>query len=72
MRGLPANAAARLRDAQRAWLLFRDAHGTATAALFQTRKGTMYVSMQAARQTAVVRDRAIELENQLRILHIDG
>lgn len=72
MRDLPANAAAHLRDAQRAWLLFRDTNAKATSALFETRKGTMYVPMQAASQAATVRDRAIELEHLQQILRIEG
>ncbi len=72
MRDLPANAAAHLRDAQRARLLFRDTNAMATSALFETRKATMYVPMQAASQTATVRDRAIELEHLQRILRIEG
>lgn len=71
-RGLPANASARLRDAQRAWLLFQDANAKATSALFEARKGTMYVPRRAARQAATVRDRAMELEHLLQISRTEG
>ncbi|MDR6512619.1 uncharacterized protein YecT (DUF1311 family) [Novosphingobium capsulatum] len=71
LRALPNDAAGKLREAQRAWLRFRDAHIQASNALFATRQGTMYVPMQAADHTAIVRQRAIELEAQLRIFRID-
>ncbi len=71
LRILHQDAAERLREAQRAWIRFRDTNDQANAALFATRQGTMYVAMQAAGQTAVIRDRAIALETQLRVLKID-
>jgi uncharacterized protein YecT (DUF1311 family) len=60
-----------LRQAQRAWLAFRDVSAQATAALIGTRHGTMYVPLQAGRQRSVMQDRAVDLETQLRILTID-
>jgi uncharacterized protein YecT (DUF1311 family) len=71
MRRLPANAAARLRSAQRAWLAFRAADEAARSALYATRAGTMYVPMQAAASTDIVRDRALQLESLLRVMTID-
>ncbi|WP_019516706.1 lysozyme inhibitor LprI family protein [Sphingomonas sp. Mn802worker] len=71
LRRLPAPAAARLRIAQRAWLVFRDADANARSAVYATRIGTMYAPMQAADSTAMVRDRALALEKQLRVLSID-
>ena len=41
MRRLPAEAAARLRTAQRGWLAFRSADSAARSAQFETRRGTM-------------------------------
>ncbi len=72
MRRLPAGAAQRLRLSQRAWRAFRDADAQAQASFFATRRGTMYVPMQAASETAVIRDRALQLEARVRIFSIDG
>ncbi len=71
MQRLPGEASATLRAAQRAWLAFRDADARARQALYGTRRGTMYVPMQAAAETAVTRDRALQLETALRVLSID-
>lgn len=72
MRTLPLQAGRQLRQSQRAWIAYRDAEMQARAAIYATRQGTMYVPMQAAAATRVVRDRALELEATLRILRIDG
>lgn len=69
---LPADAGERLRQGQRAWLAFRDADARARAALYATRRGTMYAPMDAASATAVIRDRALQLESLLRVMAIDG
>jgi len=71
LRALAPEAATRLRQAQRSWIAFRDADTRARSALFATRQGTMYVPMQAGSTTGVVRDRALQLETDLRILRID-
>jgi uncharacterized protein YecT (DUF1311 family) len=71
MRRLPSAAASRLRTAQRAWLAFRSADGDARSALYETRRGTMYVPMQASAASDVVRDRALQLEASLRVMTID-
>jgi uncharacterized protein YecT (DUF1311 family) len=68
---LPAEASSRLQNAQRTWLAFRDAEAKARSALYDTRRGTMYVPMQAASSASVVRDRAIEMEASLRVMRID-
>jgi len=71
MHRLPAQAASRLRDAQRAWLAFRNAEDRARSALYETRQGTMYVPMQAAAAVEVVRSRTLQLEAALRVMTID-
>lgn len=71
MRRLPPAAAALLRSSQRAWLAFRTADDAARSALYETRQGTMYVPMQAAASANTVRDRAIQLEDTLRVMMID-
>lgn len=71
MRRLPSAAAAQLRLAQRTWLAFRTADEAARTALYGTRQGTMYVPMQAAASANIVRDRAVQLEDALRVLMID-
>jgi uncharacterized protein YecT (DUF1311 family) len=59
---LPPTPAQRLRMAQRAWLNFRAADGSARSAFYESRHGTMYVPMQAHAVTEVVRERALQLE----------
>jgi uncharacterized protein YecT (DUF1311 family) len=72
MQRLPAGAGQRLRLSQRTWLTFRDADAQARTAFYATRRGTMYVPMQAASETAVTRDRAVQLEARVRIFAIDA
>jgi hypothetical protein len=50
----------------------RDADAQARASFFASRRGTMYVPMQAASETAVTRDRAVQLEARVRVYAIDG
>ncbi len=69
---LPPEARARLRQAQRAWLVFRDAEAKARSALYATRQGTMYVPMEADAETRLTRDRALQLEAYLGTLAIDS
>jgi len=71
VRILPPEAAAQLRTSQRLWLAFRDAEGKARTALYETRRGTMFVPMEAANQTRLGRDRAMELEAYVRAMAID-
>jgi uncharacterized protein YecT (DUF1311 family) len=71
MHKLPRKAAQQLRLSQRAWLAFRDAEAKARDALYETRQGTMYVPMQAADATNVIRDRALLLEGYVRVMAID-
>lgn len=71
LRSIHRPAVEKLREAQRVWLCFRNAQIHANSAFFATRQGTMYVPMQAAAQTTIVKDRAIALEAQLRILQIE-
>ncbi len=62
----------RLRIAQRAWIAFRDAEARSRSAFHATRRGTMYVPMEAAAAMAIVRDRALQLESMLRVARIEG
>lgn len=68
---LPPVPAQRLREAQRTWLIFRSADAKAQAALYATRRGTMYVPLQAHAETVTVRDRTLQLEAYLRALRIE-
>jgi uncharacterized protein YecT (DUF1311 family) len=72
MRELPEGARERLRTAQRAWLRFRAAEGSARSALYATRQGTMYVPMEAAAAVNLTRDRMLQLEAYLRAMRIEG
>lgn len=70
MRKLPADARRKLALAQRNWLAFRNSEAAARDALYATRRGTLYVPMQASATTQVIRDRALQLENHARVLAI--
>ena len=69
---LPVAAVRQLREAQHAWLAFRDAERRARTAIYATRRGTMYVPMEAASETAVTRDRAFELETYVQVTAIES
>ncbi len=69
---LPVAAVRQLREAQHDWLAFRDAERRARTAIYATRRGTMYVPMEAASETAVTRDRALELETYVRVMAIEA
>lgn len=71
LRQLPVRAAGHLRSSQRAWIVFRDSEATARDALYESRQGTMYVPMQASAATAVIRDRALQLEGFVRVMAIE-
>ncbi len=71
LRRLPPASAQRLRVAQREWLAFRAADTGARSAWYETRQGTMYVPMQADAEMGVLRDRTLQLENDLRVLQIE-
>jgi uncharacterized protein YecT (DUF1311 family) len=71
LKALPPEAARELRQSQRAWIMFRDAEARARSAFYASRHGTMYVPMQAASATRVVRDRALQLESVLRVLRVE-
>ena len=71
MKVLPQAAKAKLQTAQRQWLVFHDAERQARSALYATRQGTMYVPMQVAAESILIRDRALELESHLRVFDIE-
>ena len=71
VRRLPSAAADRLRQSQRAWLAFRDAEATTRGAIYATRQGTMYVSMESDAAVTVVADRARLLERYVRTIDIE-
>lgn len=71
MRRLPAGAADRLRRSQRTWVVFRDAEATTRSAIYATRRGTMYVPMEADDTVTLVGDRARLLERYARALNIE-
>ncbi|HEY9071113.1 MAG TPA: lysozyme inhibitor LprI family protein [Candidatus Ozemobacteraceae bacterium] len=60
----------RLRDAQRAWLAFRDAEFARLLDVFGRKEGTMFGPMLAAARMKLVRERAQELADALRTLDI--
>jgi uncharacterized protein YecT (DUF1311 family) len=71
MRRLPASAANRLRQSQRAWLTYRDAEASARSSIYATRQGTMYVPMEGNDAVTVSGDRARLLEGYVQVLDIE-
>ncbi|MBX3279957.1 MAG: DUF1311 domain-containing protein [Acidobacteria bacterium] len=57
-----------LRDAQRQWLLHRDAEFKLIADVYSSFQGTMYIPMQADSRVQVVRKRTLELSDYLELL----
>lgn len=55
----------KLRDAQRQWIVFRDAEIEAIAARYGELDGTMYLVMQADAVLTLTRDRARQLDASL-------
>lgn len=68
---LPGPAGERLRQSQRAWIAYRDAETQARRAIYETRRGTMYVPMESDAAVALIGDRARMLERYERALDID-
>ncbi|MBZ5762099.1 DUF1311 domain-containing protein [Rhizobium sp. VS19-DR104.2] len=72
LKSLPAGTANDLKAAQRTWITYRDQEAQARSALFNAMQGTMYAPMQSDAETTLTKDRALLLEQYLRILKIDG
>lgn len=68
---LPSTAAASLRTAQRNWLAFRDTELKAQSDLYETRRGMMYVPMEANDAMLLTQSRAKLLERYVDVLNID-
>jgi uncharacterized protein YecT (DUF1311 family) len=62
---LPAPVFARVKDAQRAWIAFRDKEAAALDAAYQAMPGTMYLPMHAMHRMMLVKHRALELADML-------
>jgi len=60
----------KLKDAQRAWLAFRDAECRRTNQLYSDKEGTMFISMSAASRMELVKARALELAHSIEILEM--
>jgi uncharacterized protein YecT (DUF1311 family) len=71
MRRLTPAAAERLRRSQRAWLTYRDSEAGTRSALYATRRGTMFVPMEADAAVMVVGDRARLLERYVRVVAVE-
>ncbi|MGA1804989.1 lysozyme inhibitor LprI family protein [Rhizobium sp. HT1-10] len=72
LKSLPAGTANDLKAAQRTWILYRDQEAQARSALFNVMQGTMYAPMQSDAETTLTKDRALLLEQYLRVLRING
>ncbi len=57
-----------LKEAQRAWLAFRDKEYAALAAIYETKDGTMYRPMQVADRMEIVKARAQQLAGTASLL----
>ncbi len=67
----PAQQAS-LKAAQLQWVKYRDAEFKSIDALYSDLEGTMYVPMQSMSRVEIVKRRAVELENYVRLRNIDG
>ncbi|WCM25935.1 DUF1311 domain-containing protein [Sphingomonas sp. QA11] len=71
LRKLPPDAARKLRDAQRAWLAYRNAEAGAREAIYATRQGTMFVPLESDDAVVIVGDRARLLERYVRAMAVE-
>jgi uncharacterized protein YecT (DUF1311 family) len=67
---LDAEAGNILRDAQRAWLKFRDRELAFLATFYSNLAGTMYGTMLAADRVDLIKRRALELASYLDVLKL--
>jgi len=58
----------RLREAQLAWIKFRDAEFNNIHSFYATRMGTMYLNLESADKLAIVKQRAVDLRNFYQLL----
>lgn len=58
----------KLRDAQRAWLAFRDAEFRRTDSLYSGKDGSMFIPMSVAARLELIKARALELADSIEIL----
>jgi uncharacterized protein YecT (DUF1311 family) len=68
MAALDPKGQAALKNAQRAWLVYRDAEFAANDAIFGKMEGTMYIPMLASAKMEVVKHRALDLGRRLDML----
>lgn len=62
---LPANVFRIVRDAQRAWIAFRDKEVEALGAAYEAMPGSMFLPMHAMHEMMLVKHRALELADML-------
>ena len=67
---LPPEVFAKLLDAQRAWLAYRDAEYEALGALYATAEGTMFRPMLASDRMELTRGRARDLRGLLGVYRV--
>jgi uncharacterized protein YecT (DUF1311 family) len=65
MKKLPSDAKETLKDAQTAWLKFRDSEFVLIDKIYAQLQGTMYIPMRVADRTQIVEDRVIALRGFL-------
>ena len=51
-----------LREAQRQWILYRDAEFKLIDEMYKTKDGTMYIPMRAADRLEIIKTRALQLQ----------
>ena len=51
-----------LREAQRQWILYRDAEFKLIDEMYKTKDGTMYIPMRAADRLEIIKTRALRLQ----------
>lgn len=68
MKLLPANGQSALRSSQQTWILFRDKEFKSLDSIYSKLEGTMYIPMSVESRIRVVRDRALQLLADYRLL----
>jgi uncharacterized protein YecT (DUF1311 family) len=71
LKKLPAGAKENLKNAQIAWLKFRDSEFQLIDKVYEQLQGTMYIPVRVADRTRVVEDRVIALRGYLISLQQD-
>jgi uncharacterized protein YecT (DUF1311 family) len=69
MNNLPSDEQKVLKDAQKAWLKYRDEEFKLLDKLYSHKEGTMYLPMHAYSRLAIIRERSLKLADHVDLLN---